>query len=387
MDNPIIVQEFFMLSIKMKEHLRRAVAARAPKYGAVAGGMALLLAASAFTGSRLQVVTISDTEGAIGTTITIARDLDDLLEQAGVTPAGSNDEMVLTTSDNASHLRIMRAYSVPVTVDGATVTLATTGETVERLLSKAGVALGPDDEVEPSLDTIVKQGEGILVRRVAYREYSQEETIPCVTEVVPTSLFYRAQDYALTVQEGSDGLDRVTYLERWVDGELVETTETARETLTEMVPGMVKSYGEGAAVSSFVGPEVVDGAPVEGVAAVYTNQRSTAYSSSSPTVKGASGRRLTYGTVAVDPNVIPYGSLMYIVSSDGKFVYGYAYAADTGTAMMEGRVFVDLYYEIYLESVKSAVIPVDVYVLDEETAARYAEANDAILAADETIGR
>lgn len=113
------------------------------------------------------------------------------------------------------------------------------------------------------------------------------------------------------------------------------------------------------------------------MAAVYSGQRATGYSASL-TAKGASGQRLTYGTVAVNPNVIPYGSLLYITSDDGRFVYGYAYAADTGTAMQTGHAFIDLYYETYAESVENAVIPVTVYVLDEETAAAYKEANDAI---------
>ena len=78
---------------------------------------------------------------------------------------------------------------------------------------------------------------------------------------------------------------------------------------------------------------------------------------------------------------------MYITSADGQFVYGYAYAADTGTAMMTGHAFIDLYYETYAESVKSAVIPVNVYVLDAETAAQYKEANDAIFEADTVVGR
>ena len=89
--------------------------------------------------------------------------------------------------------------------------------------------------------------------------------------------------------------------------------------------------------------------------------------------------RLTYGTVAVNPSVIPYGTLMYITSDDGRFVYGYAYAADTGTAMMTGHAFVDLYYETYEESVESAVIPVTVYIIDDAVAAQYQEENDQIL--------
>ena len=50
-------------------------------------------------------------------------------------------------------------------------------------------------------------------------------------------------------------------------------------------------------------------------------------------------------------------------------------------------MFVDLYYESYAESVKSAVIPVTVYIIDDETAAQYKEINDAILEADTVYGK
>ena len=83
--------------------------------------------------------------------------------------------------------------------------------------------------------------------------------------------------------------------------------------------------------------------------------------------------------MAVNPNIIPYGTLMYITSDDGSFVYGYAYAADTGTAMMEGHAFVDLYYQTYQESVESAVGAGD--GLHSSTTMwhpRYEEQNDAI---------
>ena len=66
---------------------------------------------------------------------------------------------------------------------------------------------------------------------------------------------------------------------------------------------------------------------------------------------------------------------------------GVVRAADTGTALVQGKAFIDLYYETYEESVESAVIPVTVYVLDDETAARYKEQNDAILEADTVVGR
>ena len=36
------------------------------------------------------------------------------------------------------------------------------------------------------------------------------------------------------------------------------------------------------------------------------------------------------GSIAVNPNIIPYGTKMWIVSDDGSYVYGYAVAEDTG---------------------------------------------------------
>ena len=86
----------------------------------------------------------------------------------------------------------------------------------------------------------------------------------------------------------------------------------------------------------------------------------TGYSSKSG--KGASGLGLYYGTVAVNPNVIPYGTKMYIVSEDGRFVYGWAIATDTGTAMMEYPNYIDLFYETYTESVLNGRIAVNVYL-------------------------
>ena len=80
--------------------------------------------------------------------------------------------------------------------------------------------------------------------------------------------------------------------------------------------------------------------------------------------QGSSGLGLGYGTVAVDPDVIPYGTLLYITSTDGRFVYGYAIATDTGIAVQKGEILVDLFYETYAESVINGAIQVNVYVVN-----------------------
>lgn len=375
------------LSVKTKEHIRRRAALLVPKWSALAGGAAALAGAIAFTGTALHFTTVTDTHGETVRILTAATDLATVLQQSETPPLGENDEAVWTQTDDGERLDILRAYTVPVTADGTTQELTVTGtHTAADLLAQAGLTWTDDDILSAAPDEVIPEGGSVTLQRVSYVDYAQDEVIPTEVEEIPTSLFYRKQDKTLDVQEGSDGLDTVYYRETWVDGEWAATEEVGRETQIGMVPTVRKVYGEQAPVSQFVGPEIVEGAPAEGVAEVYTGKRSTGYAASA-TAKGAAGRRLTYGTVAVNPSIIPYGSLMYITSDDGRFVYGYAYAADTGTAMMEGSAFIDLYYETYDESVMSAVIPVTVYVLDDETAAKYKEQNDAILEADTTVGR
>ena len=374
------------LSVKTKEHFRRRMALAGPKWGALVGGVVALAVVIMFTTSALHFVTVTDTHGGSTRILTVNQTEAAVLAQAGVAPLGENDRIVTSETPDGELMQVLRAYTVLVTADGQTQEIITTGATTRDLLTQAGLTYTDEDYLTPAADETVQEGENITLQRVSYVEYTAQETVPSEVEQIPTSLLYRKRDKVQTVQEGADGLDTVTYRETWVDGEQVSTDEIGRETQIGMIPTIQKVYGEQVPVSQFVGPDIVDGGPAEGVAEVYTNQRSTAYSASA-TAKGASGRRLTYGTVAVNPDVIPYGSLLYITSDDGQFVYGYAYAADTGTAMMTGHAFIDLYYETYEESVDNAVIPVTVYVLDDETAAKYQEANDAILEADTTVGR
>jgi 3D (Asp-Asp-Asp) domain-containing protein len=83
-----------------------------------------------------------------------------------------------------------------------------------------------------------------------------------------------------------------------------------------------------------------------------------------PGAKTASGRTAAPGMVAVDPSIIPYGTKLYIASTDNKLVYGYAIAADTGTSLLNGVCLVDLYMNSYDECVNWGAHEVNVYILD-----------------------
>lgn len=366
------------LSVKTQEHIRRRMELALPKWGALVGGMAALGLAILFTSQSLHFVVVSDTHGGSVRILTASTDVEDLLEQSDTPALGEHDQVVWSQIADGELMQVLRAYTVEVTADGQTQQVITTGATAAQLLDQLGITYDENDRLTPAADEMVTEGNNLTLQRVEYVDYTEDVVVPSEQQEIPTSLLYRSQDETLVVQEGTDGLDTVTWRDVYIDGQWAEKQELERVTQVGMVPTILKVYGDQVPVSQFVGPEVVDGVPSEGVTETYTSQRSTGYSASA-TAKGASGRRLTYGTVAVDPSVIPYGTLLYITSDDGRFVYGYAYAADTGTAMMTGHAFIDLYYETYDESVENAVIPVTVYVIDDAVAAQYQEQNDAIL--------
>ena len=77
----------------------------------------------------------------------------------------------------------------------------------------------------------------------------------------------------------------------------------------------------------------------------------------------STGEKVRTGYIAVDPNEIPYGTEMYIVSADGKRVYGYCIAADTGGFINSTDWTVDLYMDTEQECVNWGRRDIIIYIL------------------------
>ena len=118
------------LSLKTKEHILRAAALLVPKWGALLGGGAALALSIGFTGSALHFTTVTDTHGGRVRILTAATDLATVLRQAETPPLGENDKAIWSQTDDGTRLDILRAYTVPVTADGTTQEIITTGATV-----------------------------------------------------------------------------------------------------------------------------------------------------------------------------------------------------------------------------------------------------------------
>lgn len=148
------------------------------------------------------------------------------------------------------------------------------------------------------------------------------------------------------LQEGAVGLDEVEEEVHYKQGDVIDTKELQRKTITPMQPKVVQ-----------VGTREVEvSRSYDRVREVITME-ATAYL---PTDGGgdgitATGIRARHGVVAVDPNVIPLGTRVYIPG------YGEAIAADTGGDIIGNRI--DVVLEDYGSAMQFGRRTVDVYIL------------------------
>ncbi|WP_343252854.1 G5 domain-containing protein [Ligaoa zhengdingensis] len=325
-------------------------------------GLAALLSVTVYaTSASINTVYIHDDDLEEAILIrTSEDDINVILENQGieVRPA---DTVAFTGFENqVAEVTITRAFPVSINADGKTLTVHTTGGTVREILSQADVEIDDQDLINKSLSTFVEPDDEIVINRVEYRTSQVEEEIPFEEEIRYTPLLRNGRSEIL--QAGRTGTLVKTYIERTVDG-VVEEATLDGENVVEAPVTQISLVGADVPVSDLnLGYEIVNNVPTT-YEKVIKGARATGYSAGSR-ARGASGNRLEYGHVAVNPKVIPYNSLLYITSEDGSFVYGYAIASDTGIALMDGRIDVDLYYETYRESELNGVKNVNIYVLD-----------------------
>ena len=287
----------------------------------------------------------------------------DALDKAAVTP-GENDLVNPGENTQATenmNISVKRMYDVTVLADGKSNTVQATQGSVAEALESAGVTVGGEDVVSPSKDATVTQGMKISVSRVTYDQVTATEPVAYTETTEKDSSLYQGEKEIKTA--GVNGVRTVVSRQKLVDGK-TDSSEVVSNTVTTQPVNQVTRVGtkkKPAAVAK-IG---ADGTVVDhnGKTISYKkviSGRCTAYSGGGYT---ATGRSAAVGLVAVNPNLIPYGTKLYIASADGRTVYGYATAADTGSAAMTGRILADLYYASDSQCVNFGVRKMNIYVL------------------------
>lgn len=284
---------------------------------------------------------------------------------ADAVAAGSEDQQ---SGEEASAARIETSENrdclVQIKADGVSRIVSLSGGTVSQAIRKVGVEVGQFDKVSVPLDTPVSDGLDIQIDRVAYEEYTETKTIDYKFVKEYTSTIVRGKTQIK--QAGQEGQKVLTYRRCYENGAVIGT-ELVNEQVATAAVDEIKLVGTSTRLPVSAAPFDIplnsSGQPLS-YSAVYTG-RATAYSSDhgNAGTYTASGRRASVGVVAVNPNRIPYGTKLYIVSPDGSYVYGYAVAGDTGTACMAGDALVDLYFNTYDECCSFGAKKMNVYVI------------------------
>lgn len=259
-----------------------------------------------------------------------------------------------------------KEYDVKISVDGKNLGIKCAG-TVNDALAAANIDVYDDDLINIGFNEPLNANTEIIVNRVNIVEEVQIETIDYATRYKEDNNY--TIGYSEVVVDGEEGEVETTLRHVYVDGELVSSA-VVDEDVTEPVDKVVlvgtKEYNpiDDFSISQIPAPLDLT-LDANGVPTSYQKVltgKSCAYSAR-PGAGTASGRKATVGCVAVDPNIIPYGTELYITTVDGSAVYGYAIAADTGTALMDGLILVDLFMESYDASCDWGARQVNIYIL------------------------
>lgn len=321
-------------------------------------------AAITFLASHMQSFTVRD--GAERYVIsTLSTDPTEALAVAGLS-VGEYDQVRRAGAYN--ELTIDRSFIVRLTVDGVTTAVRMTDGTVGDALQQAGVNLAGYRLINAQVTDAASDGLDICVESaLTYTERTEVETLDYDVETRYTATLPKGR--VNVVQAGREGTLTRTLRDTVVDGEVTESVvlDEVREEPVNEIREVGTFVGGGSTPLSAVPESVVldeAGLPLNysrvltGKCTAYTSDRGLAGK------RTASGRAAAVGVVAVDPREIPYGTELYITSADGSYIYGYAVAGDTGSAMRSGRALCDLYMDTYEQCIAFGRRTMNIYVLN-----------------------
>ncbi|MFO7680799.1 MAG: G5 domain-containing protein [Chloroflexota bacterium] len=239
-----------------------------------------------------------------------------------------------------------------ILVDGAAQTIQSSLTNPLEIVAEAGIALNELDTTRPGPETAVSPGSAIEVIRVSEQIILEDEVIPYETLWQPNDQM--DLDTREQVSMGTPGLARKQITIRLENGVEVSRTQTASWIEQEAV-NEVTAYG----TRINLGVVQTEQGPREywRVVKMRVTSYTAASSGKAPTHPGygitASGLPAGKGVVAIDPNVVPFQSEVFVPG------YGVAIAGDTGGGI-RGR-WLDLGWDE--DNYESWTGHVDVYYL------------------------
>lgn len=312
------------------------------------------------------------------------------------------------------YVSLDETFDVAIRTAEGSFTVRTAPCTVGEVLENSGVAVDADDIVTPEPDDWISRSGEITVTRVDYRTETEVQEIPFEVEMRDSVDMLTGE--TKVAQAGQKGETEIEYRIILHDGE-ESGRETVAETVLTPVVNCVIERGIREPQNTQEQAEADAAQPAMSTAALpVTTSSSTSTDSDELATAGrsqvwsvpagitddtenkiitaadgssfrytsvievtatayhrvedggtitASGTTTQYGTIAVDPSVIPLGSRLYVVSDGGdqSWSYGPGLAEDTGGLIKGTKI--DLFFMTGSEAEQFGIRPAKVYILAE----------------------
>lgn len=340
---------------KTLQSIKTFVSHRAVAVVALVAAVAMMMG---YVTLNMRIVTINDgTENR--SVVSLSTDSGLILKAAGL-EVEEDDVVTSEWEFSKGEITVARAFDVTIAVDGVRRVISMTEGTVADALKKAGITLSADDTISVPAETAVTSDMTVTVDRVTYVERTETEALAFGSTQYETNYYEKGETVIETA--GVNGEVKKIYRDRLVNGKVVETALVQEVVTKEPVDEVV-------AVGTYVPPTVSAGsgstadftysAVYYGLATAYTNENGLAGKYTS------TGMLAQVGVVAVNPDIIPYGSRLFITTPDGSYVYGYAIAGDTGGFIYSHPdTIVDLFMNTAAECYAFGRRDIVVYVLE-----------------------
>lgn len=287
-----------------------------------------------------------------------------VLDEAGL-ELGKDDTYTTQESGLYSEIHVQRVQMITINFGGQIIKTGSYGETVEQLLARLNITYTENDKLSVELTDETYDGMEIVIDQIVYATETYAKTVPYEVEYVYDDTL--PEGYETVKVAGSDGEMICTDIVTYENGVEVSRTQSSAEVTAEAV-NQVVTVGTAEVTEGEL--YIANGVIVTADGEMYTYYKSEVYKATAYThtdagcnTTTATGTTVRWGTVAVDPSVIPYGTRMFIVSNDGKYVYGVAVAEDCGGAIKQKRV--DLYMPTASQCYAFGVRNCTIYFLDK----------------------
>ncbi|MCR8746544.1 3D domain-containing protein [Romboutsia lituseburensis] len=260
----------------------------------------------------------------------------------------------------------LSSKEVTLVVKGKEKNLSTHKSNVKKLLDEQDVKYDGNDIVTLELDRKIKNGDRIEVIDVREQTIREKKEIPYETKIVDDKNLLKGNSTVST--EGETGRNELVYKITYYNGKKVDKkfikeeevshpinkviqkgikeevkVASSRGETTRMIPTL-NSYDT--TIKNYDDTSKTDGKQISVEATAYTGHNIT-----------STGTKPKWGTIAVDPTIIPYGTKVYIPQFGKTFI-----AEDCGSAIKGNKIDIYMYdkEEVYNWGRKN----IEVYIVE-----------------------